>query len=89
MHIGDKGAPSPLIFPRDERLLTRAEVCSMVAMSESQLNRKVANGTFPPPSHCDGERWVRWSLSDVIAWIEQNRLTDSTKKPVRASQARA
>ncbi|WP_099349334.1 helix-turn-helix transcriptional regulator [Acetobacter aceti] len=61
------------VSSRDECLIDRREVCRRTSMSKTTLYRKIREGTFPPASHRDGPKWVRWRLTDVLAWIENNQ----------------
>lgn len=61
------------VSPRDECLIDRREVCRRTGMSKTTLYKKIRAGTFPAASHRNGPRWVRWRLSDVLAWIATNQ----------------
>lgn len=61
------------VSPRDECLIDIREVCRRTGMSKTSIHKKISEGTFPPASHRDGSRWVRWRLTDILAWIANNQ----------------
>ena len=58
---------------RDECLIDIREVCRRTGMSKTSIHKKISEGRFPRASHRDGPRWVRWRLSDIMAWIANNQ----------------
>lgn len=52
-----------------DRLLTRHEVESRTSLSRTTIYRKMREGTFPVPLKIS-ERAVRWSLSEIEAWLD-------------------
>jgi prophage regulatory protein len=51
------------------RLLRLPSVLEKVSFSKSELYRRLAAGSFPPPIIL-GERCRAWRESDIDAWIE-------------------
>ena len=51
-----------------DRLLTRGEVEQRVGLSTSAIYKQMRDGRFPAPIRV-GVRAVRWSESEVEAWI--------------------
>jgi prophage regulatory protein len=52
------------------KFLRRAAVMEKTGVKNSQLYKKIAEGTFPAPIRT-GERQVAWLESELDAWIEQ------------------
>jgi len=50
-------------------LLRLPEVMQRVALSRSEIYRRVADGTFPAPCKL-GERASAWPDSEISAWVE-------------------
>ena len=56
--------------PKEERLLTYAEVCDVLQTSQATLRRYVRDGRFPPPikPNPNGHS-VRFRYSDIATWL--------------------
>ena len=59
--------PDGSVFLGD-RLLRRAEVEEMVALSTATLYRMIKDGEFPSPVKI-GTGTVRWRLSEIQGWL--------------------
>ncbi|WP_373182638.1 helix-turn-helix transcriptional regulator [Halomonas campaniensis] len=58
-------------LPNSKRLIKRPEVREKTALSDSELYRQIAAGTFPRPRRLTPNgRAVAWLESEVDAWIE-------------------
>lgn len=67
--------PVPSPGPKALDLLTTAQVCKALAISDRTLQRWVAQGSFPAPLK-RSRRWVRWFRADVerfLGQLEQRR----------------
>lgn len=58
------------------RLLRQASVLEKVAMSRTELHRRIVAGTFPKPLKL-GARTVAWTEASIDAWI--NSLSQTGK----------
>src|SRR5262245_21902302 len=47
----------------------RPKIAGLLAISDAQLDRMVAEGRFPKPLKV-GKRMVRWRVRDVHEWLE-------------------
>lgn len=54
------------------RLLRRTEVEEIVGLRRSAIYDRIAKGTFPQPVRFKAARAVRWRLSDIDTWLEEN-----------------
>lgn len=59
---------------KTDRFLRFDEVCAMVGVSRSTINRWRDEGTFPPPvvvrHRPDGKAaTIRWRLDDILNWM--------------------
>ena len=52
-----------------DRMIRRDEVERRIAMSTTTLYRMVKEGRFPAPKRV-GQRAIRWSESEVMAWLD-------------------
>jgi prophage regulatory protein len=52
-----------------ERLLPLREVTSIVGLSRSTVNKKIAAGKFPRPIKPNGSRCSRWLASEIQGYI--------------------
>jgi len=60
-------------FKTEDRMLTEAEVTSMVSISSSTLRRWISKSRFPAPITIEGSRYKRWLLSEVQQWIRSKK----------------
>ena len=56
----------------DDRLLKVLELTEFLGVAHSTLYKWVEEGTFPKPYKM-GKKSVRWRLSEVEQWLEENR----------------
>ncbi len=73
--------PRPLITPI---CLRRPDVCSLLGVSDSTLQRLVARGDFPPPRRIGG-RCVAWLHSEVMSWTAARPVSDNLPPPRAAA----
>lgn len=57
---------------RDEQMLTRKDVASLLQVSVRTVRRMEESGEFPPPVYVG--RGERWTLGEVRAWQLEQRL---------------
>lgn len=57
--------PAPIVY-------TRKDVCALLGLSTTALDRSVAAGIFPPPIRLAPRR-VAWIRADVDAWLDAAR----------------
>ena len=69
-----------------ERLLNTADVLRKVGFGKTWLEERIAEGTFPKPTH----KWRRnkWRESDVDEWIMEN-YADRRAGPPMPAESRA
>lgn len=53
-----------------ERLLKIEQVCEQTTLSETELKRRIASGTFPKPVSI-GPKRKAWVGSEVDAWVKE------------------
>ena len=71
--------PDGSVFLGD-RLLRRAEVEQMVAVSTATLYKMIKEGRFPASVHL-GAGTVRWRLSEVQAWLSALTAGTAAQEP--------
>ena len=54
---------------REDRMIKMAEVCQLTGLSKSTVYRLMNQRRFPQRRYCS-ERGARWSLREVMAWID-------------------
>ena len=64
---------------RDDRLIGEAETAKMLGVSRGFLRQARMNGTLPgrtpgPPFVRVGQRGIRYSVRDLLDWIQRNRI---------------
>ncbi len=62
-----------------DRFLRCREVCHLASLSESQIYRRLAAGTFPKPITL-GPGSVRWSYREVQAWIHDVKAEQAERR---------
>lgn len=51
------------------KLIRRKDVISMTSLSRSTIDRREAEGNFPPRLSL-GKNIVAWRLQDIVEWID-------------------
>jgi predicted DNA-binding transcriptional regulator AlpA len=60
----------------NDRYLSRAELAKFLGVSERTVDRRVVDGSLPPPvllGPANGRKTRRWRLAVVIAKLEKHR----------------
>lgn len=53
-----------------KRLLTRTDICELLSISTTTLDRWIREGRLPRPTHRLGKRSPRWSHESLQSAIE-------------------
>lgn len=72
MMIPNENKPHIDFTDPSEKLLTITDVCQLLSVSRSTLERIVKGNRFPPPSMHILKR-PRWTLSVVNNWLNEQR----------------
>lgn len=61
----------------EERAIRLRDVMKLVGMSRSWIYLRMARDEFPKPAYRLGKNAVAWSLSQVMDWLEEQRVVSA------------
>lgn len=72
----------------NEKLMTKAETCEYLNLSDSTIYRLRKDNVFPEPLQI-GPRTIRWKKTDIDNWLESIRLKKSNPSKYKIKSKRS